>query len=101
MKDRAAVKQWIRNLVVDIGMKPIGDPHIEYTAGDIEDKAGYTVIQIVVTSSIVAHFVDNLSQIYLDVFSCKRFDHDVVQSSVSNAFGATTFSKYYLTRQAN
>jgi S-adenosylmethionine decarboxylase len=101
MADYNNVDQWIRQLVKDIDMQPIGEPRIEYTAADFIDKAGFTVVQVIVTSSIVAHFVDNLGQIYLDVFSCKKFEAETVESSIQRHFGAGKIRKYYLTRQAD
>ena len=100
MSNHANVEQWIRKLVVDIDMKPIGDPRIEYTAANIPDKAGFTVVQIIVTSSIVAHFVDNLGHIYLDVFSCKTFDSEVVKKSIKQSFGCTQYREHFVARQA-
>lgn len=101
MADYANVDTWIRKLVKDIDMQPIGEPRIEYTAAEFPDKAGFTVVQVIVTSSIVAHFVDGLGQIYLDVFSCKKFEAEVVEASVREHFGAGKLRKYYLTRQAD
>jgi S-adenosylmethionine decarboxylase len=100
MKDKQNVHQWITNLVKDIDMEPIGEPRIEYTAEHDEDKAGFTVIQVIVTSSITAHFIDKLGHIYLDVFSCKEFDQSTVENSVKESFGAEKIHKYYITRQA-
>lgn len=101
MSDRATVDRWIRDLVVRIDMEPIGEPWIEYTAGHDIGKAGFTVVQVIVTSSITAHFIDNTGQIYLDVFSCKKFDSAVVKNSMEEFFGAKSFREYYLTRQAD
>lgn len=101
MADYNNVDTWIRNLVKDIDMQPIGEPRIEYTAAEFPDKAGFTVVQVIVTSSIVAHFVDGLGQIYLDVFSCKEFSQDTVEDSVRRHFGAAKLRKYYITRQAD
>ena len=101
MKDIDNVDTWIRQLVKDIDMEPIGEPRIEYTAGNFSDKAGFTVVQIIVTSTIVAHFVDELSQIYLDVFSCKEFDLAVVEDSIKKHFSAAAIRKHFLTRQAD
>lgn len=101
MSDYNNVDTWIRNLVKDIDMQPIGEPRIEYTAAEFPDKAGFTVVQVIVTSSIVAHFVDGLGQIYLDVFSCKEFSQDVVEDSMRKHFGAAKLRKYYITRQAD
>lgn len=101
MADYKNVDTWIRDLVRDIDMQPIGEPRIEYTAAEYPDKAGYTVVQVIVTSSIVAHFVDGLGQIYLDVFSCKKFDPETVEGSMRRHFSANKFRKYWLTRQAD
>jgi S-adenosylmethionine/arginine decarboxylase-like enzyme len=101
MADYDNVDRWIRNLVKDIDMQPIGEPRIEYTAAEFPDKAGFTVVQVIVTSSIVAHFVDGLGQIYLDVFSCKPFEPATVEASMQRHFGAEKLRKYYLTRQAD
>lgn len=100
MSDHTVVDQWIRGLVRDINMEPIGEPRIEFTAGDFPDKAGFTVVQIIVTSSIVAHFIDRDGHIYLDVFSCREFDPRVVRQSMESSFGATRMREYFLTRQA-
>lgn len=101
MSDYNNVNSWIRKLVRDIDMQPIGEPRIEYTAAEFPDKAGFTVVQVIVTSSIVAHFVDNLGQIYLDVFSCKEFSQEVVEQSIKEHFKSTSIRKYFLTRQAD
>lgn len=101
MSNYDTVDLWIRKLVKDIDMQPIGEPRIEYTAAEFPDKAGFTVVQVIVTSSIVAHFVDGLGQIYLDVFSCKTFDPAVVERSIKESFGAQRIRKFFLTRQAD
>jgi S-adenosylmethionine decarboxylase len=94
------VHKWITDLVKDIDMEPIGEPRIEYTAAEFPDKAGFTAIQIIVTSSIVAHFIDSTGDVYIDVFSCKPFDNDTVIKSIQEAFRPKKIRPNYLTRQA-
>ncbi len=101
MSDRLNVQLWITNLVKDIDMEPIGEPRIEYTAAHDINKAGFTAVQIIVTSSIVAHFIDATGQIYIDVFSCKKFDIETVKRSVQLFFNAQRMREFYLTRQAD
>ena len=48
MSDKNNVYSWIKSLVKDIDMDPIGEPNIEYTAGHDINKAGFTAIQIIV-----------------------------------------------------
>ncbi len=81
-------------------MKPIGEPIIEYTAGEFPDKAGLTAIQIIVTSTIVAHFIDSTGDLYLDVFSCKEFDVNVVEDVVKQCFLPEYIRANFITRQA-
>ena len=100
IQSRDNVYSFIKNLVRDIDMEPIGEPYIEYTAAEFPDKAGFTAVQIIVTSSIVAHFIDSTGDLYLDVFSCKEFDNDIVISSVKDAFMPQRIRTNYLTRQA-
>ena len=100
IQSRDNVYNFIKNLVRDIDMEPIGEPYIEYTAAEFPDKAGFTAVQIIVTSSIVAHFIDTTGDLYLDVFSCKEFDNDIVIDSVKAAFMPKRIRTNYLTRQA-
>ena len=81
-------------------MEPIGEPRIEYTAADFSDKAGFTAIQVIVTSSIVAHFIDSTGDVYIDVFSCKEFDNSIVIATIQNAFLPKRIRTNFLTRQA-
>ncbi len=100
IKDATVVKDFIDALLVRIDMKPIGDTHIEYTAAEFPDKAGLTAVQIIVTSTIVAHFIDSTGDLYLDVFSCKQFDVETVNDTVDEFFKPTKTRINYLTRQA-
>jgi S-adenosylmethionine/arginine decarboxylase-like enzyme len=100
MQNKLLVRAWILHLVAEIGMTPVGAPIIEYTAGDHPDKAGFTVVQIIVTSSITAHFVDASGHIYVDVFSCREFSTATVQASIRNTFGCSNMREHAFTRSA-
>lgn len=100
MQSRATVEQFIKELVKRIDMEPIGEPWIEYTAGHDPTKAGFTATQIIVTSSIVAHFVDETGSIYLDVFSCKNFDIETVEQVVDQYFQPERIRVNFVTRHA-
>jgi S-adenosylmethionine decarboxylase len=79
-------------------MVAYGEPQIvDFGSGN---KAGYTLVQLIETSNICAHFVNENDTMYLDVFSCKPFDDKVVIALVKEYFGATSIRPSYLTRQA-
>lgn len=94
------VRDFVKTLLVRIDMLPIGPTHIEYTAAEFPDKAGLTAIQIIVTSTIVAHFIDSTGDLYLDVFSCKQFNIETVVDTVNEYFKPKKIRTNFLTRQA-
>ena len=100
IRDPVLLDRWIRKLVADIDMKAHGEPLITYN-GEEPYHSGYTVIQVITTSSIVAHFIDNPASCYLDVFSCKPFDIEKVKYSMRVTFGSERMRQYYITRQAD
>jgi S-adenosylmethionine/arginine decarboxylase-like enzyme len=95
------IKSWLSALLVAIDMTPIGDPIVAMTGVGMPDKEGYTAIQIIVTSSIVAHFIDSTKHIYIDVFSCKEFDPTKVEDNIKTFFGTNTkINKMLIPRNA-
>ena len=71
------IRAWVAELVDAIKMKAYGEPILEHFAEHSFDAAGYTLLQLIETSNICAHFAENKGQVYIDIFSCKRFDNDV------------------------
>lgn len=95
---RENVYNFAKQLVKDIDMVAYGEPQIvDFGSGD---KAGFTLVQLIETSNICAHFVNELDQMYLDVFSCKPFDEKVVEELVVKYFGAQHLRRAFLKRQA-
>ena len=98
IKDYDTIYKFTKQLVKDIDMIAYGEPQIvKFGSGD---KAGYTLVQLIETSNICAHFVDENDTIYLDVFSCKQFDPNTVQKLVREYFDAVKIRPSFLTRQA-
>jgi len=52
------------------------------------NKKGYTLVQLIETSNICAHFCEETNDMYLDVFSCKTFEPDLVRMVVEESFGS-------------
>lgn len=92
------IYQFAKQLVNDIDMVAYGEPQIVRFGHS--GKEGYTLVQLIETSNIVAHFVEKDNSVYLDVFSCKTFDNDVVIALVKEYFDAQSVRVTYLTRQA-
>lgn len=96
--DKEVIERFAVDLVKRIDMIAYGDPIIEYFGTD--NKSGYSLVQLITTSSITAHFASEVKEIYLDVFSCKPFDANIVQDCVKYYFGAKYINATYLERNA-
>jgi len=98
IRDPHVIANFARTLVKRIDMVPYGEPQVVLFGSG--NKKGYTLVQLIETSNITAHFVDENNTMYLDVFSCKDFDHEVVQEAVHEFFDAQRFKSSVLLRQA-
>jgi S-adenosylmethionine decarboxylase len=98
ISDYNTIYNFTKQLVKDIDMVAFGEPQIvNFGSGN---KAGYTLVQLIETSNICAHFVEENDTMYLDVFSCKEYDDEIVKKLVEQYFGAKQIRASYLTRQA-
>jgi len=90
---------FIKYLVSSIDMIPIGEPIIEYLLEN-DPKQGYSIMQLISTSSIVGHLMDLDGTAYFDIFSCKEYNIDVVQQIVKKYFTPTKIRVNFITRDA-
>ena len=98
IRNPANIHAFNKALVKRIDMVAYGEPQIvRFGSGN---KAGYTLVQLIETSNICAHFVEENNSMYLDVFSCKDFDPTVVKETVEEFFEAERMKFKVLTRQA-
>jgi len=96
--DKIHLESWVKDLVKRIDMLPFGEPKIvHFGEGDL---AGFTVIQLIMTSSIVAHFNDCDGSAYIDVFSCKDYDVKIVEDCIGEYFYPSSMKTNFLERQA-
>lgn len=99
IRSAANIEVFTRNLVKDIDMVAYGNPMIVmFGTGN---KKGYTLVQLIETSNICAHFVEETNDIYLDVFSCKVFEEDAVKQLVNRYFIPETMDTKLIVRDAS
>ena len=91
------ITQFSDNLVKKIDMVPYGRPQVQHFGSG--NKAGYTLVQLIETSNIVAHFVEETDDMYLDVFSCKKYDPEIVKNVVEYYFKPIQSHSKFLIRQ--
>lgn len=80
------IGQFVRDLCDLIEMKRFGDTQVVHF-GEDERVAGYSMVQLIETSLISAHFANLTNATYLDVFSCKPYDPEVVRQFACEYFG--------------
>lgn len=94
------IKKFAEDLVETIEMVSYGDPIVEHFATHEPDKAGYSLVQLIETSNICAHFVDKNGDFYVDIFSCKEFDIEVAKQVVINYFEPKHIKESFMERDA-
>ena len=98
MRSSSTIAAFSRALVKEIDMVAYGAPRI-VRFGD-HHTGGYTLVQLIQTSSITAHFVDSAGEVYLDVFSCKDFDPATAVAVFRRFFKPTHVKTKFFSRQA-
>jgi S-adenosylmethionine/arginine decarboxylase-like enzyme len=79
------ITDFSNTLVKRINMVPFGAPWVQHFGSG--NKAGYTMVQLIETSNLVAHFAEEDNSAYIDVFSCKDFQKEDVEELVHQYFG--------------
>ena len=90
------IAAFAKALVNRIDMKAYGEPQvIHFGEGD---KEGFTLVQLIETSNICAHFSNDTGNFYLDVFSCKPYETDAVIEVVNQFFSPKKIRERYIER---
>ena len=91
MQDAPVIKEFVVRLCEKIGMKRYGETHV-VNFGDEPRVAGFSMMQLIETSLISAHIANESRAIYLDVFSCARYDPKAVAAYAKEYFEAKRFN---------
>ena len=79
-------------------MVAYGEPQIiHFGTGE---RAGYTLVQLIETSNICAHFAEHDNKAFIDVFSCKDFDPKIAEEIINNFFQPHNITTTVLEREA-
>ena len=86
IRDAEKIRRFVVELCDLIEMKRFGETQVVHF-GEDERVAGYSMVQLIETSLISAHFANQTNAVYLDVFSCKPYDPETVRDFAQNFFG--------------
>ncbi|HZU17292.1 MAG TPA: S-adenosylmethionine decarboxylase [Candidatus Dormibacteraeota bacterium] len=99
IQDEAGIRRFVEQLCDEIlHMRRVGEPLLLHFGEADPKTAGYSAVQLIETSSVVAHFSEERGSVYLDVFSCRRFDPDQIIRFASRTFQAGRCRSQFVTR---
>ncbi len=88
IRDAELIKRFVVELCDLIEMKRFGETQVVHF-GEDEKVEGFSMVQLIETSLISAHFANLTNTTYLDVFSCKAYDPEVVKKFSQEYFGGS------------
>lgn len=97
LRSKAIITAFAKRLVKDIDMIAYGPPRVVMFGEG--NKKGYTLVQLISTSNITAHFVEETNDIYLDIFSCKPFDKTIALRLFRETFHPKILDSSMIIRQ--
>jgi S-adenosylmethionine decarboxylase len=96
VSDKEKIRALIVDLVDHIGMVRYGEPMIErFAEGALE---GCSALQFIETSSITMHFDEGQNRAFIDIFSCKFFDHQAAEKFCREWLKGSSSKSNYLLR---
>ena len=81
-----------------IKMKKYGKPICERFGFGKDFTTGYSLIQLIESSSITAHFSEFWTKVYINIFSCKNFDDKKAAAFTKKFFKAKKIKNRVLIR---
>ncbi len=81
-----------------ICMKRYGEALIPHFGHNNPMTSGYSLVQLIETSSVTAHFSESKRSVYLNIFSCAWFDAARTKKFCQEFFGAKQITSRLLKR---
>jgi len=81
-----------------IKMKKYGRTLLPYFGEKKAYTKGYSLVQLIETSSIVGHFSDSWKRAYINIFSCKKYDHKLAKKFTQDFFRAKKMKSRFIIR---
>lgn len=91
------IKQYTEELCDLIEMKRFGECQVVHF-GEDERVQGYSMVQLIETSLISGHFANLTNAAYIDIFSCKVYEPQVVAQFSREFFEAESLESHTVKR---
>jgi S-adenosylmethionine decarboxylase len=88
ISSKKKLKEFIVKICQLIKMKRYGEPFIEKFGLSKDFTVGYSIVQLIETSSITGHFSEFWKSSYINIFSCKNFSEKKATAFTKKFFKA-------------
>lgn len=95
---RKKLLDYVNKLCRLIKMKKYGKALIPYFGEKEEFTKGYSLVQLIETSSITGHFSDFWRTAYINIFSCKKYNTGLAKRFTQQFFKAERMKAKVLVR---
>lgn len=98
ISSKKKIQQYVDELCGLIEMKKYGKTLIPYFGENEAFTKGFSLVQLIETSSITGHFSEFWGTAYINIFSCKAYDHKLAQKFTKDFFKAEKIKTRFLIR---
>ena len=92
------LQEYVDRLCELIKMKKYGKTLLPYFGEKQAFTKGYSLVQLIETSSITGHFSDIWSTAYINIFSCQGYDYAKAKKFTKEFFKAKSLKGRFITR---
>jgi len=103
LNNKDYLKSFIKDMLKATDMTAWGSPVLQRLTVDEgfpEHLSGYSIVQLIHTSSLTVHICDLSKTLYFDLFSCKSFKNEDVLDVIDLYFKPLHHKLNFITRQA-
>ena len=98
ISSKKKIQEYVNKLCRQIKMKKYGKTWIPYFGHKEPHTKGYSLVQLMETSSITGHFSEFKRSVYINIFSCKPYDQKKAKAFSKKFFKAKKVTATLLKR---
>ena len=98
LKSRKKLQEYVDKLCSLIKMEKYGRTLLPYFGENSPHTKGYSLVQLIETSSITGHFSEFWGRAYINIFSCKAFDRNLAKKFTRQFFQAKKINNHFIVR---
>ncbi len=87
IRSRECIVRFTHQLCELLGLKMFGETQVVRFSDDPQ-KSGYSMVQLIETSLVSAHFAEDCNAVYLDIFGSKWYDAEAAAAFAQDFFRA-------------